>query len=87
MPVSGLIVTLSEDTDLRAHALQALAAKPEVTLGDGCDESHCWLPIALEAETLAASRDLAEELSTLPGIDLVELVSVDFSDLQQEGGQ
>ena len=77
MIISGLLLTLSEHAPLADRAEATLRARPEFTLGD---RSQRWLPAALEAEDVRASRDLHDWLATLPGVEFVDVVQVNFEE-------
>ena len=77
MITSGLVITLSADAALAAHAIASVSARPEFTLGGRNDR---WLPVAMEAHDDAASRDLHDWLHALPGVDYVDVVSVNFEE-------
>lgn len=81
MITSGLILTLSPDAALAEQAMTALRARPEFTPGELGDR---WLPVALEARDEAARRDLHDWLEHLPGIELVEVVQVNFEEVTYE---
>ena len=77
MITSGLVITLSSDAELAAHALTQLSARPEFMPGGRTDR---WLPVAMEARDDSASRDLHDWLQALPGVDYVDVVSVHFEE-------
>jgi hypothetical protein len=70
--LSSLIFTLDESPSLRAAALAALAARPDLQLGE---VSGPFVPAVLDAaDPRAAFRDL----EALPGVRLVEVVFVEL---------
>lgn len=75
MPISGLVITTQPEQ--RDEVLAALRDIPEVTLGT---PRGCKLPVVTEVPTLSAARKLTEALMRMPGIDFVDVVSVDFQD-------
>ena len=77
MIISGLLLTLSEDAPLADRAEAALRARPEFTLAE---RSQRWLPVAIEVENVRASRDLHDWLNTLPGVEFVDVVQVNFEE-------
>ncbi len=81
MPISGLVITLSDDPSQRQIALDQLATDPRLTLG----QLHgSRLPVVAETETVRQSTDLVrEELLDIPGVVFVDIVSVDFSDIDE----
>jgi hypothetical protein len=83
MSISGLIVTLRDDPRLMRQALDAIAARPEFTPGK---LSGRWLPLVLEASDDEACRASHDWLNSLPGVDLVEVVHVEFEPGPQPEG-
>jgi hypothetical protein len=77
MIISGLLLTLSEDARLAEGALSTLRARPEFTLAE---RSQRWLPVVVEVENVRASRDLHDWLNSLPGVDFVDVVQVNFEE-------
>ena len=77
MPVSGLVLTLAEDRLERQGALDALAAIPDVTLGD---LSGIRLPVVTESDTLTEHHRLWKVLEEIEGVHLVQIAFHDFSD-------
>ena len=77
MPISGLVITLSPVAELAAQAIATLGARPEFTPAERNDR---WLPVAMEARDDAASRDLHDWLCTLPGVEFVDVVYVNFDE-------
>jgi hypothetical protein len=78
MPISGLVVTLLADEATRARTKRGWGADARITVGP---EAGDRVALVTEAPSLSASRDLAEEIAGLEGVALVEIVSVDLSDL------
>lgn len=77
MITSGLVITLSADAALAAQVIAKVSARPEFTPGERNDR---WLPVAMEAHDDAASRDLHDWLHALPGVEYVDVVSVNFEE-------
>ncbi len=73
--VGGLLLRLTREPGLRESALAMVAAHPSMTLGDPTGE---WWPLALEADNASEGRDLHAWLTTVPGVEWVEVVSVHF---------
>jgi hypothetical protein len=80
MITSGLVFTLSHDLLLSRQAIRELELRPELTLGQLVDR---WLPAAAEVRDVAAGRDLHDWLNSLPGIDLVDVVHVNFEENEE----
>jgi len=77
MPTSGLVITLSADAELAAQTRAMLMVRREFTVGERNDH---WLPVAMEASDDAGSRDLHDWLHSLPGVEFVDVVYVNFDD-------
>jgi hypothetical protein len=75
MITSGLVITLSADAALAAQAVAAISARPEFMPGE---RNARWLPVAMEAHDDAESRNLHDWLHALPGVEYVDVVSVNF---------
>jgi len=75
MITSGLVITLSLDANLAAQAIAALGARSEFTPGVRNDH---WLPVAMEAHDDEHSREAHDWLYTLPGVEFVDVVYVNF---------
>lgn len=87
MAISGLVVTLSNDT-AAAATLSVLSSDPRLTLGEQFGRR-----IAVVAETPSAheDRELFDELRAMPGITQVDVTFVHLdtepavSELSQQG--
>lgn len=77
MITSGLVLTLSRDGALTSDAIATLGARSEITPGERYGR---WLPVAMEAHDDDASRDLHDWLQSLPGVEYVDVVSVNFDE-------
>ncbi|MBA4150239.1 MAG: hypothetical protein H0X66_19185 [Verrucomicrobia bacterium] len=77
MPISGLLLTLNDNTVARSETLAALRARSEFELGD-CFGS--WLPVAMDAPDDEDSRQLHDWIASLPAVEFVDVVSVHFDD-------
>lgn len=83
MPISALVITLDPDPERRARALDSLHRDPRLTLGE---MTAGRLPVVAETETLAGGdRLVSDELSAVEGVVLVDVVLVDFSDVDDFG--
>lgn len=76
MPVSGLVLTLSEVLSDRQRAIDALKHEPAIHLGP--IQGH-RVPIVLDTPSSDADKTMWEWLHMLPGILFVDLVSTDSS--------
>ncbi len=82
--VGGVLVRLSGDGGLRRAALGMLEGHPGVTLGQ---VSGAWVVVVLEAGNASEARDLHAWLWTVPGVEWVEVVSVEFPGPGLEGAE
>jgi hypothetical protein len=76
MPISGLLVTLRDGAE-RNSAQELMHTRMELTVGAMNDR---WLPVALEARDDEHSREVHDWLMTLPGVEYVDVVSVNFEE-------
>lgn len=81
MITSGLVLTLNAEAALAEQAVASLRTRPEFTVGERNDR---WLPVALEAADDAASRAAHDWLNSLPGVDFVDVVAVNFEGEENE---
>ncbi len=79
MPVSGLVITLCDLAPLRETAIGALAANPDIVVGEL--QTRNRLPVVTDTQTIQAQNALWEDMARLPGVLLVELAYHDFSDV------
>ncbi|MCW5755574.1 MAG: hypothetical protein KIT24_12775 [Phycisphaeraceae bacterium] len=77
MPVSGLILSLSDHQHMREQALQAIHGHGLITAGALQGRR---LPIVVDTPTSEQDREVWEWLSELPGVVFVDLVCTDSSD-------
>jgi len=82
MPISGLVLTLVSEPNGRSSALAALHADPRITVGEQAGDR---LALVTETPSLTESRDLAVALSEIEGVALLEVVTIDFSDVEEVG--
>jgi hypothetical protein len=79
MPVAGLVLTLSDDDDLRSFALDALGADARLTVGE--TQRRRKLPVVAITDSLDEQQDLWRTLGETPGVLSVDLAFEDFSDV------
>ncbi len=77
MPVTALVVTLRDATSSRA--LDRLKSDPRIDLGP---LQGTRLPVVVETKTAREGRSIAEEFEELSDVTRVDLISVNFEDLQ-----
>jgi hypothetical protein len=75
MPISGLLITLTEDTRLAEEAVAALAARPEIMVGT---RQQQWLPVAVDGRDYNHSREIHEWIGSQPGVAFVDITSINF---------
>ncbi len=76
MPVSALVLT---SADPRGDLAGELARDPRFSVG-AADGAH--LPVVLETTSLEESEEVVEALLVREDVLFVDVVSVDFSDLE-----
>lgn len=76
MPVSSLVLHLNPQAELRARALEEVAAHPAFLLGEPLER---LLPAALETADEQENKACWRWLNALPGVDFVEVLSVVFA--------
>ena len=84
MPVSGIVLTLTEERESREGVLRRLRADARVDVGPA---DGCRVAIVLVTDSLAAGRDLCEQLVALPGIDQLEVAYVAAEDEPASAGK
>jgi hypothetical protein len=75
MPISGLVITLTEDDRLADEAVTTLAARPEIVVGM---RQRQWLPVAVDGRDYAHSREVHEWIGAQPGVTFVDVTSINF---------
>ena len=88
MPVSGLVVSLSDEPQSRAEALAVIGREARITVG--VLEAN-RLAIVLDTPSSEEDRRLWEWLGSLPGVSFVEVAFVGFeqpeASLPMQAGQ
>lgn len=77
MPVNGLLLTLSPDARLAEQARAAIAARPEVLLGEA---EGIYQPLAVETTDVRAAHEFHEWLEALEGVGRVDVIYVGFEE-------
>lgn len=77
MPISGLVVTLSEDTQRRAAALAELRRHDAIEVGEVAGER---VPIVVTSADSDEDRRIWDWLSALPGVLLVSVAYIHFEE-------
>ena len=81
MPVSGLVVTFSDDILMSAEAIMSIKKKPQITVGP-LQETR--MAIVLDTESSLEDRMLWEWLNELSGVLFVDVVFVGFENAVKE---
>jgi hypothetical protein len=79
MPISALVLKLSDEPGERQRAVLALGEDPRLLLGALIGSR---LPVVAETDSLQGGEALSEQLRETEGVHLVDVISVDFSDLE-----
>jgi hypothetical protein len=77
MPITGLLLTLSQEPRLQREALGHLQTRPELQIGTAIDR---WVPVALAAEDDAHCRELHDWILSSAGVEYVDVVCVNFEE-------
>jgi len=76
MPVSGLVLTLTDAAPAREQALATVRSHPAVDVGEPCGGR---VPIVVDTLDSEADKEMWEWLGALPGVLFVDLVCTDSS--------
>lgn len=79
MPISGWVVTLSDDEGMSAEALMTMQGDARFTLGERVGLKQ---PVVVETESLGESKALWKTVEALDGVHWLELAYLDFSDVE-----
>lgn len=77
MPISGLVVTLTDDLALQEAALAAMRKDPALELGE---RRYNQVPLVIETVGDEEDRLIWEWLYKLPGVAMVVVAFVHFDD-------
>lgn len=75
MPVSGLVITICEETRLREDVIGDLSQHPQMTMGE---MEGNRLAVLLDTPTRADDKASLKWLESLPGVMMVEVAFVGF---------
>lgn len=78
MPITGAVVTLSEDEAEAEAAARDLRGHPAIVVGPA---RGLRLPVVLDTDTQAEHDALWAAIDRTPGVMMVELAFADFSDV------
>jgi nitrate reductase NapAB chaperone NapD len=73
VPISGLVVTFTNETNQFTETLEQLAAHPAIDLGDA---SGTKLAIVVDTPSRIEDQDLWGWVHNLPGVERVDVVFV-----------
>lgn len=82
MPVSGLVVSFTDQPDLAAKAVDAIRDEPRIEIG--VTDSR-RMAIVIDTATSDDDKQLWNWLQGLPGVAFVDLVMVGFEDSTASG--
>jgi hypothetical protein len=82
MPISGLVVTLSDDAALQRAALAGLREHPALELGE---RSINQVPVVVESAGEEEDRLIWEWLHALPGVAMVVVAFIHFDEDSADG--
>ena len=81
MPVSGLVVTLSNDPDRGAEAINAIDAEPSLEIGTTVSQR---MAVVMDTQSSEADKALWNWLQSLPGVVFVDVAMVGFEETDAE---
>ena len=81
MPVSGLVVTFSDDKLISDQAFIAIKNNPQINIGPRQEKR---MAIVLDTDSSLEDRILWDWLNTLPGVLFVDVVFVGFENADNE---
>ena len=77
MPVSGLVVSLSDRDDARENAIAAIRQESRIEIGAIHSRR---MAVVMDTDSSDEDKELWNWLSTLPGVVFVDVVMVGFED-------
>ena len=82
MPISGLVVTLSDSDTERADAIDAMRREPRIELGISELEQTVAsrIPIVVDTQSNEGDKQVWQWLNDLPGVVFVDVALVGFED-------
>ncbi len=81
MPISSLVITLTDDQALADSACESLGARPEIELGRHVANR---LAAVVDSADSEADRETWQWINALPGVAHVDVVFVHFDDPPRE---
>ena len=80
MPISGLVLTLTDNADDRRALHAAIAGDARLTIGPA---TGAKLPVVVDTPDVATDRAIYHALASAPAVSVVEIAFMDFSDVSQ----
>lgn len=77
MSVSGIVITIAENTTDSRGVLTALEAEPQLQLGEPLQDR---IPAVIDAPDASTAHAVVDRLRTLPGILAVDVIFVGTED-------
>jgi hypothetical protein len=77
MPVSGLVVSLCQEPQARAEAIEAIGREPRITMGT---QEGNRLAVVLDTDSSQQDQQIWQWLRSLPGVSLLEVAFVGFEE-------
>ena len=81
MPVSGLVVTLADQSGVRENAINAIRNEPRIEIGV---TQSGRMAIVVDTASDEEDKQLWQWLNRLPGVAFVDVVMVGFEERVQE---
>ncbi len=79
--ISGLVVTLSSEAELSESAIRSIQQQPALEVGP---QDQRRLPLVLETNSHTESQEITDWLTSLPGIEFVDVAFVHLDDVQDD---
>lgn len=78
MPITGLLLTLSDEPNLQQEVFTHLQRRAELQTGPLVGR---WLPVALATDSDAQCRELHDWMLSVSGVEYVDVVCVNFEEM------
>jgi hypothetical protein len=73
--ISGLVITLDQDTNLRQKAVAAIASHPAIQVAAA--KEH-WLPLAVAARDRSEAQAIHHWITSIDGVKAAHVVALSF---------
>lgn len=84
MAISGVVLTLNPDPEVRRVCIEALANEPSLTLGE---EQGDRLAAVIDTPTIREGYRAWDRIAQVEGVLLLEMVCVDYEDETAESAE